>query len=323
MSHESAHGTLRRRALAFSALGIVMCVVLLAIFESVQMRAPDQYTTMELLARAESLGRAFSWREAPALVVFGVAAGIFAGMLGMGGGVLKVAGMLILLKLDILLARAVSLSTMFIASVTSAWVHHQSGAVMWEVVRPMLLPAVAGVIGGAILGDVLPRAVLTHFFGFFALFLALNTMAYTFADPHESAFADPNVTRLDSEQRVSGWSVGALHGFVCGLLGISGGVIATPLQQSLLRIPAHNAVANSVTVSAFCTGVGSTMAAVWGVTNHEFEFADLAFSTVCIGLGAVVGARFGASLTGRIRAARLKLLFVVVCIGAGLSILLQ
>jgi hypothetical protein len=242
-------------------------------------------------------------------------------MLGMGGGVLKVAGMLLLLKLDILLARAVSLTTMFVATVTAARVHHQNGAVLWPVVRPMLVPAAVGVIGGTLLGDVLPRAVLTHFFGFFALFLALNTMAYTFADPRESALLEPATAA--SAVRHGGSSVGALHGFVCGMLGISGGVIATPLQQSLLRISARNAVANSVVVSAFSTGIGAVMAATWGIANDEFELVDLLFATVCIGTGATFGARLGASLTGRVRVVLLKLLFVVVCFFAGLSILLK
>jgi hypothetical protein len=244
-------------------------------------------------------------------------------MLGMGGGVLKVAGMLVLFQLDILLARAVSLTTMLAATASAARIHYKSGAVLMQVVRPMLVPAIAGVLGGLLLGNVLPRATLTHFFAFFALFLGFNTLAQTFADPDENSFKEKIPAVLDGPRKLACSSIGAFHGFVCGLLGISGGVIAMPMQQALAHIPARQAVANSVVVSAVCTAFGSVAAISSGVARDDFLLVDVLFASGCIGTGAMLGAQVGARLTGSVPVLVLKLLFVQVSFAAGLMILFK
>ena len=55
----------------------------------------------------------------------------------------------------------------------------------------------------------------------------------------------------------------------------------------------------------------------------DFQFADVALATLCIGGGAVLGARLGARLTGVIRVFYLKLMFVQVCVAAGVMILFK
>lgn len=321
-STEESFRTLRRRALTFSGLGILLCLVLVAAFEPSGW-SPDRVSAFELLARAETGGARFDWSHVPELVAVGAAAGVLAGLLGMGGGVLKVAGLLVVFELDILLARAVSLTTMFLATASAARVHIREGSVLWQAVKPMLGPAVVSMIAGMFLGIAVPRATLTHFFAFFALFLGFNTLAQTFADPNEHAFEEDYPERLDGRRRLACSSIGALHGFVCGLLGISGGVIAMPSQQVFARIPARRAVANSVVVSAVCTSVGSLAAVVTGVLRDDFELIDVTVASSCIGAGAVVGAQLGARLTGIVPVFVLRLLFVQVSFAAGLMVLFR
>lgn len=306
----------------FAVLGLLGCVVLVAAFEPTGW-SEAEIEAIDLLARVETGGHRFEWAHAPALLAVGAGAGVLAGMLGMGGGVLKVAGMLVLFQLDILLARAVSLTTMLIATASAARIHYRSGAVLMQVVRPMLLPAVFGVLGGLVLGNVLPRATLTHFFAFFALFLGFNTLAQTFADPDEHAFKERQPRVLDGPRKLAASSIGALHGFVCGLLGLSGGVIAMPMQQALLHVPARQAVANSVVVSALSTALGSCAAIASGVARSDFQLIDVLFASGCIGSGAMLGSQIGARLTGSVPVLVLKLLFVQVSFAAGLLILFK
>lgn len=314
--------SLRRRALGFSVLGLLLCVVVLAATE------PAGWTrthgaAIDLLTRTRTGGDRFDLSHAPELVAIGVGAGMLAGLLGMGGGVLKVAGMLVLFQLDILLARAVSLSTMFLATASAARVHVRSGAVRWDVVRPMIAPALIGVVGGMLLGMVVTRATLTHFFAFFALLLGLNTLAQTFADPNEHVFRGDSADGTQSPSPIAASSIGAIHGFVCGLLGISGGVIAMPMQQVFARIPARRAVANSVVVSAACTSVGSVSVVGAGLLRGDFVLSDVLFATACIGGGAAVGAQLGARMTGSVPVFVLRLLFAHVSIAAGLIVLFR
>ncbi len=108
----------KKRAIIFAAILLLLTFMLVAMLE----RGLDSgIATRQLLGKLRSSSAEISIRQVPALFLLGVGAGLFSGMLGMGGGVLKIAGMLLLLKLDIFFARAVSLATMFFATASAIW----------------------------------------------------------------------------------------------------------------------------------------------------------------------------------------------------------
>jgi uncharacterized membrane protein YfcA len=313
---------LRRRALVFSVLGLLFCIVLVGVFEPAGWGA-ERGAALELFERVRTGGARIGWSHVPALVIVGLIAGVLAGLLGMAGGVLQIAGMLLIMKMDVLLARAVSLTTMVLATYSATRVHVKNGTVLAQLVRPMVLPSVVGVLSGVVLGSVLPRVTLSHFFALFALFLAFSTLAQSFADPNEHVFSGEYPKVLTPGQRLMARSIGGVHGFMCGLLGISGGVIALPLQQVLLSVPVRHAAANTVAISAFATTFGSVAAVSTGAIRQDFALGDVLFATLWMGGGALIGAPIGAHLNGTIRVVYLKLMFVQLSLSAGLLILLR
>jgi len=110
----------------------------------------------QLAGKFRSTGTHIGWSQVPALFLLGVGAGLFGGMLGLGGGVLKVAGMLLFFKLDIHFARAVSLTTMFFTTASALWPYVKRGFPIWEIIRPMLALALVGVVGGLVLEASVP-----------------------------------------------------------------------------------------------------------------------------------------------------------------------
>lgn len=312
---------LRQRAIVFGVLGLVLAGALLALFGR---PALDEGTraSLELLARTHSGSTRLDWSMVPSLLAVGVGAGLLAGMLGMGGGVLKVAGMLVIFEIDILLARAVSLTTMFIATLAASGLHQRMGHVRWEILRPMFVPALVGVFAGTFLGSVVPRATLTNFFAFFVLFLAFATLAQSFANLEKTP-ADADGAPLPHGKELACGSIGGLHGFMSGLLGISGGVVAVPMQQALVGASVRSAVANSIVLSAWITGFGSAAAIFSGLRHSDFLLADVVFASGFIGGGAWLGSQLGARLSGVIPSFYLKLLLVLVSLTAGLLILFK
>ncbi|MBW2622471.1 MAG: sulfite exporter TauE/SafE family protein [Deltaproteobacteria bacterium] len=299
---------------------MLVIIILVALFE----RGLDSgIAAQHLLGKLRSAETAISWRQAPALFLLGIGAGLFGGMLGLGGGVLKVAGMLLLFNLDIFFARAVSLTTMFITTASAAWPYAKRGFPIRQIIRPMLPPALVGVVGGLLLGNQLRGATLTHLFGFFVLFLGLYTLAMVFDDPKEHVlrrnFSNGRLHKYHG--RLSG-SIGALHGFICGLLGISGGVISVPMQQLLLNTPVRHAIANTLVVSAVCSGLGSITVIAIGTGRGVFSLEHILFAVMAIGGGAVLGAQIGVHMGLKSDTGVLRFLFVVISFGAGLSLLL-
>lgn len=313
---------LRRRALVFSVLGLLLSILFVAILQPIGWGA-EAATALELFERMRTSGMHTGAAQIPSLLVVGFFAGLLAGMLGMAGGVMQVAGMLLFFRMDMLMARAVSLTTMLLATVSATRVHVKNGAVLNQLVRPMVLPSIGGVFAGVLIGNVLPRVTLSHFFALFALFLAFGTLAQSFMDPHEHVLSGSYPEELAPRQRVVASGVGALHGFMCGLLGISGGVIAVPLQQVLMSVPVRNAVANTLAISAFATTFGSVAALTTGIWRQDFALGEVLFTSLWMGGAALLGAPVGAQLTKRIRAVYLKLMFVQLSLAAGLLILLR
>ncbi len=319
----ASFSAVRRRVLSFSVLGLLLLVVLLSLFRPGGLvdepTSPDVQTASDGAATTPS--SAIGWRHAPQLVLAGLAAGLLTGMLGMGGGVVKILFMLLFLRLDIFFARAISLVTMFCSSASAVRHFVRSDLVMWRFVVPMLPMAVPAAVLAAVVGSDLSGPKLTHIFAIFVIFLAFNTLAFTLGDPHERVMTSVGQRRPRDNQGYLCAAIGGLHGAASGLLGISGGVIATPMQQLMLHVPLRRAIANTLLVSAVVTLIAGAIVLWTGVSRGSFSLSDVLFADLFMGTGAALGAPLGARLGERFNTTVLRLLFVVITLTAGLSIL--
>jgi uncharacterized protein len=105
-------------------------------------------------------------------VVLGLAAGVLAGLFGVGGGVLFVPTLSLALGLDQLHAQATSLAAMLPLVAVGTWRQRRYGNVR---LRPALVLGLAGVVGvvtGGFLAESLPEDVLERLFGVLLLGVA-------------------------------------------------------------------------------------------------------------------------------------------------------
>jgi uncharacterized protein len=98
-----------------------------------------------------------------AAVLLGVAAGVLAGMFGVGGGILFVPTLLAL-GLGQLHAEATSLLAILPTVAAGTWRQHRYGNVGWRPALVLGLGSIAGVEGGAYLAVSLPEHVLRELF---------------------------------------------------------------------------------------------------------------------------------------------------------------
>ncbi len=194
-----------------------------------------------------------------AYMVVGVFAGVLAGMMGIGGGIIFVPALFFLFKsqgvhAEVLMHLAVgsSLTMVIFTAISTTRAHHRRGAVLWPVFR-QLLPGIAiGALCGAVVARYLPTDTLRILFGCFEMLVAVQ-IAWGFKP--KPARTLPSSTGL----HYSGAAIGSLS----AILGIGGGTIIVPYLL-WCNVSIQKAVATSSAVGLPLAIAGATGFAISG-----------------------------------------------------------
>ena len=229
-----------------------------------------------------------------ALAGSAVAAGLLAGLLGVGGGIVLVPVLFWVLTvtdfppaITMHMAVATSLATIVFTSVSSARSHDRRGAVD----RRLLRLWGPGIVAGAFAGGLVARAIdadgLKTVFGTLALVIAANL-----ATPRTLVIA-PALPA----SRVPNGAMAAFTGLVSALMGIGGGTLSVPLLTAF-SVDIRRAVGTAAAFG-FLIAVPATLGFVisgWNVPDRpplSLGYVNLAaaavilpFSTAAAPLGA-------------------------------------
>ncbi|MEJ7825875.1 MAG: TSUP family transporter [Solirubrobacteraceae bacterium] len=107
-----------------------------------------------------------------AAILIGFAAGVLAGLLGVGGGALFVPALTLGLGLSQIDAEATSLLAIIPVALVGAWRQNARGNVDLPMAGAIGLLAVAGAAGGAVLANAVPERALEVGFALLLLFVA-------------------------------------------------------------------------------------------------------------------------------------------------------
>ena len=189
------------------------------------------------------------------LMLTGAIAGVLAGLLGVGGGIVIVPVLIVIVALfDIhdsiamLLVVGTSLATIIPTSISSARAHRKRGAIDVDILKGWIPAVFIGALIGGIASKYIGSGGLTLIFGVVALIVSVN-------------LAIKKTITLASAPPVSRFSQSAIAlpiGFTSALMGIGGGTLSVPVL-SMLSVPVHRAVA---TASVF--GLAIALPAVCG-----------------------------------------------------------
>ncbi|HIP53198.1 MAG TPA: sulfite exporter TauE/SafE family protein [Chromatiales bacterium] len=181
-----------------------------------------------------------SLTDLAAYLSVGAFAGILAGMLGIGGGLVIVPVLLGVFRLqgvspDIAphLAVGTSLATIVFTSLSSIRAHHRRGAVRWGVVKALAPGIVLGALAGAVIAGVISGPWLQRLFAIFVMVVGVRMLRGT----HTAA-------RRDLPATGGMLAAGGLIGAVSSLVGIGGGTLTVPFL-SACRVGMREAVATS------------------------------------------------------------------------------
>lgn len=181
------------------------------------------------------------WPMVLLLAATGAFAGVLAGLLGVGGGIVLVTAFFYVftaLGYDgpqlMQICLATSLATIIVTSVRSVMAHHGRGAVDWAVLKGWAPGIAVGALAGVVVAALLRTSTLQAIFATLAFLVALY-MAFGRAD-----------WRLGKRmpQGPVVWAVSPVVGLLSVLMGIGGGSFGVPFM-TLHGVSMHRAVATA------------------------------------------------------------------------------
>lgn len=254
-------------------------------------------------------------------IVLGLVAGVMAGLMGIGGGIVIVPALYFLFAWQgfsvshlMQLAVATSLATIIFTAFASARAHHRRGAVEWPVVFILVPGIVLGAVAGGLLARLISSDWLRLIFGIFEIAVAIQI----------GIGAKPPASRALPGRlgmNIAGTGIGGLS----ALLGIGGGTLTVPFLL-WCNVAIHRAVA----ISAACglpialAGTLAMMAAGWG--QPELPAHSLGYvywpAALAIVFASFLAAPLGVRLAHALPVVTLKRVFAVLLAIVGLRMVL-
>jgi len=261
------------------------------------------------------------------IALIGMIAGVLGGLLGVGGSVIIIPGLAMLFGTgnNQHLYQASAMTANLAVAIPSALRHRKAGAVTPKALKWMLPVAIVGIVlgvlasnlpifenddGGLWLGRVLALFLV------YVIYANIRKLLQLHAGKPRNSLDNTKITPLRCG------SVGAIMGTTAGLLGIGGGALAVPLQQTLIKMPLRNAIANSSFVMVFSAGIGAalklatlgehytTVGSDWPAWQTGLMLAAILAPT------AIIGASIGAKLTHTLPVGVVRGAFVLLMIAA-------
>lgn len=169
----------------------------------------------------------------------GAAAGLLAGLFGVGGGLIMVPALAWILpqqgfsdSIAMQMAIGTSLAVIAVTSISSTLAHHRRGGVLWPVLLRFAPGLIAGALAGAFVADLLTGNTLKKIVGTGALLVSVQMMLnLTPKAPRDNA--RPGTAELVG--------AGGIIGLLSSLIGIGGGSLTVP-YMSLRGISMREAV---------------------------------------------------------------------------------
>ena len=243
-----------------------------------------------------------------AYALLGLFAGVVAGLLGVGGGLIVVPILATLFTSQgvasqhlMQLAVGTSLATLVFTSLSSMWAHHRRGAVNWRLMRQLSGGIVLGGWLGAVLAVWLGGLLLAGLFGIFELLVAMQMVLGRSPAPQRTG-----------PGRLRNLIAGVLIGAVSALLGIGGGTLTVPYLV-WHKVDVRQAVGTSAACGLPIALVGALGFALLGWGQSDLPVGSSGYlywpAVFAISITSVLGAPIGAWLAHRLQRQRLKSIF--------------
>jgi len=244
------------------------------------------------------------------LMATGVVAGLLAGLLGLGGGIVIVPVLYFVYQglgmgnIEAMsLATGTSLATIVPTSISSIRSHHGKGNVDWVLIQRWWPWLLLGVFIGATLIAEYKSSLFILLFAVIAGFVSIRMLVKS------------SSTALEMPKKMVQRGVASVIGFLSVMVGIGGGTLGVPVL-SKFNFVTHRAVGTAAVFGFIIALPGSLMMLVMGTAPEGSPFGTLGAinipSLLAIIPLTILFAPLGVRLGQKLNAATLKKVFAVV-----------
>jgi uncharacterized protein len=252
-------------------------------------------------------------------LAIGAAVGFFAGLLGIGGGLIIVSSLALMFAAQgfpppfiMHMAIGTSLAAIMASTLASFRTHHRHGAVDWPVVKAMTPGLLVGVAGGVAFARFVPTAFLKYFF---LAFLALQTFTMAFNVRPKPA------RELPGRGALAG--VGVAIGALSSLFGGGAAAIGVPFL-TWCNMTVHRAIGTCSAMGFPLAIFGTTGYVVAGLSAPGLPAWSVGFvylpAFALISITSAVFAPFGARLAHKLRGVTLMRIFALFLVAMGVKL---
>lgn len=244
----------------------------------------------------------------PGYLLLGAIAGLFAGLLGIGGGALMVPILVMMFAAQgfpgehiMHMALGTSMATIVFTSISSVRAHQRHGAVIWGIVGSMAPGIVVGTLLAAQLAARVPTRPLAIFFALFIAYVAFQMLLNVKPKPSRQLPGTPVML-----------AVGAGIGAISALVAIGGGSLSVPFM-TWCNVKVHNAIGTSAALG-FPIAIAGTIGYLFagyaspGLPAGSFGFIYLPALAATV-LTSIATAPLGAKLAHRLPVPTIKKIF--------------
>lgn len=214
--------------------------------------------------------------------LLGVAAGIFGGLFGVGGGLVMVPGLVLLMSMGQRRAHATSVAAIVASAAAAVVPLAREGKVHWDVAALLLVGGLVGALLGARLISRISEVWLARAFVVIVVIAAVR-MAFEGGDVASGDAASTAIGLLSGAGFVA---TGLVAGGLAAMLGIGGGIVYVPVLVTVFGFAQHEAQATSLAVI-----VPTTLMAAW--VHGRAGRVDWP-KAMALGTGGLLGGALGA-----------------------------
>ena len=242
--------------------------------------------------------------------VCGLVAGVLAGLLGVGGGLVIVPLLSMILTWQgfdptyiMHIALGTSLASIMFTSISSTMSHNKRGAVHW----PLVLKITPGILIGTFLGTKVASILSPNFLKVFFVFFLLYVGTQMLLDIKPKGGRDLPGTIVTL-------IVGGCIGLVSSLVGIGGGTLSVPFM-TWCNMPMQRAIGTSAAIGfpIALAGAAGNIFYAYGLPGLPQYSLGFVYLPALIGLvsASVLTAPLGARLAHSLPVSKLKMCFAV------------